>query len=138
MENSGRFVLSNMVDRKSGAILGTLLCDVSPVARQSEFPWLAYLTYRYKNRPLPSQAEFDSFEQVERGIESLEEASVIAWVGTMTHNGVRDFIVYCRDKKDAKRRIIPAMGEMKPRIKFAHDPGWSQHKDLLDMLNHGS
>lgn len=111
-----------------------MLCDMSPIAKPPDFPWLVYVTFRYKGRPLPTQAEFDAFETVERAIEELERGAVLAWVGTMTHGGVRDYICYCRDNRECRRDLSENVGRAKHDVKFVNDPTWSQYRDLVAMI----
>jgi hypothetical protein len=110
--------------------MGTQQMAERPPVPKRDYPWLAYMTFAFEGRPIPTQEEFDRFDEISVRLEDIERTGVLAHVAIMTIDGKRDYISYCRDREGAAKLLMEGFSHEGAQIEFQFDPGWSQFSDL--------
>ena len=131
-ESSDNWLMSS-IKNKAGQLVGTFLLDMAGRG-DSRLPWLVYLTFAYKNRPLPSSPELDRFEEVDRIIQALCAKHSARNVAIWTRAGVRDWIVYAQDGGSFGDVALAALRPFAVQIEVQADGVWKQYQDFLEML----
>jgi hypothetical protein len=136
MQSSGngendKWVLSRII--KDGALVGTLLVDdeANPDARM---PWLVYMTFPYKNRPLPSSTEFDEFDRVDKVIQELCKKHHAKNVAVYMRDGIRDWIVYAAEGPAFLKVAESVFPKSKAKIHVQPDHRWKQYMDFREAV----
>jgi len=103
------------------------------IRRDRRLPDLVYLTIFYRGRPLPNREEFETFDRIQDGLDSLESDLHFEQVAIMTLDGKRDYILYAEDGSALVNRLWDEFADVQPRLECVHDPNWTQYRDLLKM-----
>jgi len=115
--------LSKIMSRE-GALKGSLLVNLAPAVSKRKHPWRIYIRHSFEGRPLPTEAEFDRFNQFEEALLAiLVKNSLGEHVGTMTVEGKRDWIVYCSTGQQAAELIFRELGDSGVDMEVQRDPG---------------
>lgn len=99
---------------------------------------MAYVTFQYLGRPVPTSEEMDRFNLFQDTIEAIEASGIVFQFGTITMNGKRDYMFYCTDREEAAKLFMMEAPMTEAQIEFMWDPKWKQHRDLLDMMHPSS
>lgn len=127
-----RWVVAS-IKNEDGSWLGKIMYAEEPPVRKSDYPWRAYVTFTYRNRPLPSREKSEAFIPIDNILEEQDREEYCAWIAVITIEGKRDYILYCRDREESAKRFLAELGPFSPDIEFALDPGWGQFYDFLAM-----
>lgn len=99
-----------------------------------EFPFLAYVTFRYRDsdaRGLPRNDDWATVREIEASVASPFEADQVALhVGEVLGHGVKDLLFYVRDVGAFANRgadLLRHYARLAPSVEITFDPAWSQY-----------
>lgn len=122
-----------LIKDKSERPVGTVLVDVTNPP-DLKMPWLCYLTFHYQHRPLPTSAEFDRFDDIDKTIQNLCKDHKARNVGIWMQNGKRDWIVYAKDGHHFAEVSTKALAKLGLNVNVQLDRNWSQYRTLRTIL----
>lgn len=113
--------------------------NLAPIvsAQDRNYPFLAYLTFRYIPRDesgLPSiEDESILFRIEDNEVLDLQNDLLSVQVGAVLRNGVKDLLFYTRDPKEFMKRAERFRTDyvaFHVTCEITHDPDWSQYDDF--------
>jgi len=104
-----------------------------PSAKKADYPVFIEFSLPYEGNKV-SPDRFDFFEEIEKQMEILEQANDFLLVACLTHDNVREWLFYAKDRDVVVQCLFESFGDHKPQISAIDDPKWDNYYDLFEVV----